>query len=458
MNAAMRRALVFGIAVLASVVSSAYAGARDIQNPNAQQLNMLHAFLQGKPIDFEAQARNTTAFRNANEFDRANVLRQEVERLRAEYLSSAEINELIVNVRGSFSDYDSATGGFNLDLFRPGVYVNPAQTAPGLLFDNNEEFRTWKLDVPSARAVLAKTRNNRTVTFEVRAKPFAVDTTGHFLIRTQVRQVRIIDSASRTVLADIKSSEPAKRIAAPGVFAIPEIPANKLNVMGLQHGATYLEFMRWAKANNLHTDVDQLGSGMLERWAPPGYKPPTLRKNAEGIVLLPAFTDTHEIAFAATELSKQSLGEKISKYDVAGENLDCGTKDQLKQTCGRVRISKGEEDQSDRRKVMSFDIVQNLNTGDTASILNDVTSKFGNYNDAFDVVLGKYRGRHYVWGQSFEKNWTENGAAIIGNQGKSWPVEVFILQVSGNRSVLIVQINGSHSNSGATAAEKRPRL
>ncbi|ADO43096.1 hypothetical protein [Ketogulonicigenium vulgare] len=100
--------------------------------------------------DFDAEARRSDIFRNADEFARDDVLIQEIARLQQQHIAMTTDLQVRLRVDVRLDDYDSARGGFPISLFEPGTYLGVGH---GLIFGNSADYAVLKMDVAEARAL-----------------------------------------------------------------------------------------------------------------------------------------------------------------------------------------------------------------------------------------------------------------------------------------------------------------
>ena len=180
----MRFRNLFAAAVFLSQALS--AGAATIENPDDDQIVSLYHFLAGDPPNFEQQARQDYDYRSANEFDKPAVLKRLIAQSRARYEGNADIDLIILRTNSRFGDYNADLGGFQFDIFKPGIYFpfGPGRRY-GLTMENAADFRTWELPVSEARDI-RETAPRGNLTFEISIRPFGATQTRDKHIRGQV--------------------------------------------------------------------------------------------------------------------------------------------------------------------------------------------------------------------------------------------------------------------------------
>lgn len=168
----LRRSLLFSIAL---TCSASLAGAETVDFPEDDFWRTLTRNLYDGPPDFEALARRSDTYRQADEFARGEVLAQEVARLQGEYEGFGDDLQVRLRAQIRLGDYNAARGGFPISLFTPGTYLDArfnddakVMIEPGrvvieelsqakslrLGFGNDPEFvgRMFALQSPMARA------------------------------------------------------------------------------------------------------------------------------------------------------------------------------------------------------------------------------------------------------------------------------------------------------------------
>lgn len=120
-------------------------------NPDEAFVTILHDILSGANPDFEAEVRNTSTYREADEFSRADVLKAETARLREKYTEVARYKGITIPVSTSLGEWDSERSGFPIALFKAGAFIKVGQGfSPGVAFSNPIEARYWNLSIDVA--------------------------------------------------------------------------------------------------------------------------------------------------------------------------------------------------------------------------------------------------------------------------------------------------------------------
>jgi hypothetical protein len=119
----------------AATATGGVAGRHELAHPDDLQMVMLAYRLEGRQPPFAEWAAAQPGVRMANEFERADVLRAEQERLRAVYDGTEGVGLLRLNVRAALSEYDGGRGGYYLTAFTPGSspHLHRISGRPGAL-------------------------------------------------------------------------------------------------------------------------------------------------------------------------------------------------------------------------------------------------------------------------------------------------------------------------------------
>lgn len=150
-------------------------GTRLLSHPDDLQLVLLGYRLRGSQPPIADWAAAQHAVVRANEFERANVIRQEQARLQGIHDSTADVGRLRFDVRAQLSEYDGARGGYYLDAFAPGSVFNFSariaahpftEESITLQVQNEEELNFWPLDAAAAQEVLRRNDGMRNVVLD----------------------------------------------------------------------------------------------------------------------------------------------------------------------------------------------------------------------------------------------------------------------------------------------------
>lgn len=132
------------------------ASAEVYTNPDREWWNSFFDTLQGKTQDFEKQARKDPRYMAADEFTRADVLKEVAAELAARS-GSIDTDSAVVklNIQVQFGDYDAERGGFPISIFAPNIYI-PVGLGRQLSFRNAEDLAIYKASIEEGKALRAK--------------------------------------------------------------------------------------------------------------------------------------------------------------------------------------------------------------------------------------------------------------------------------------------------------------
>lgn len=144
-------------------------GSRTLSYPEDLQMVMLSYRLRGETPPYEKWAVDAQSVRRANEFTKAQVLKEEMDRLRNAYESTADVGFIQLRTSSQFSQYDASQGGYYLTTFSPGTtYAFDAyREKASLHIANSGDAFFWPLDAQAAQDVLQKNANMRNVNIDV---------------------------------------------------------------------------------------------------------------------------------------------------------------------------------------------------------------------------------------------------------------------------------------------------
>lgn len=113
-------ALSFTLLIGLTCAGSAQAAGRDF---DPEQLVLTYHKLAGKPFDVDRYAASSNIVARASGFDRPDVLKQEVARVRAIFDAGSDSIDFETDIQNSISDYDHDKGEFSIAIFEPGSYM-----------------------------------------------------------------------------------------------------------------------------------------------------------------------------------------------------------------------------------------------------------------------------------------------------------------------------------------------
>ena len=126
----------------AAAMGDAKAAGRDF---DPEQFALTYHKLSGKPFDVDRYASTSMVVSRATGFDRPDVLKQEVARVRAVLDAGSDRIEFATDIQNSISDYDHDKGEFSIAIFEPGAYM-PVEF-------NGQQYRVVFANAAQARAI-----------------------------------------------------------------------------------------------------------------------------------------------------------------------------------------------------------------------------------------------------------------------------------------------------------------
>jgi len=133
-------------------------------SPDGLTRQMLLDRLSGGVPNFDEMAKETGAYRQADEFTRHEVATAEENRLRAVWDDLADVTKIQFNSNGRIGEYDGAAGGFPVSLFEPGTHI---QGAVPIYFSNASDVRIFPVAPEEGRETLQKFEIARSATITV---------------------------------------------------------------------------------------------------------------------------------------------------------------------------------------------------------------------------------------------------------------------------------------------------
>jgi hypothetical protein len=168
---------------------------------------LLYHKISGEALDFQAAAGMSEAVRRASNFDRADVIKAEVERLKSQLATANLAQEFTIRVSDSISDYNHDRSEFSIVLFTPGHFV-PVQAFGQeyqLAFANAEGAHAIPMPKEEAREFDARlNKTGRAVTDEIHFRVIgkgdpAGGVTGARVIRAEITSTQLVDRAGHVV-------------------------------------------------------------------------------------------------------------------------------------------------------------------------------------------------------------------------------------------------------------------
>lgn len=201
--------------------------------------------LSGDSLDLEAAAQQSAAVQRATTFDKPDVIKAEVARLRTVIANADPSREFVISVNDNISQYDHDHGEFSIGLFEPGYFV-PLQAFGQryqLVFSNAERVRAIPMEKSVARDFDAKLNaTGRGVLNEIHFKVTgqgdpAGAVTGPRVIRAEVISSRLLDRQGRLVFTPSVGASPTLKNV-----AVTEFDATKADVAGFRVGVSAADF------------------------------------------------------------------------------------------------------------------------------------------------------------------------------------------------------------------------
>lgn len=192
---------------LAALLAGAGEAAAQADGVDPTLLALAYHRLSGDPLDLRGAAEASDAARNASSFDRPDIVKAEMARLRTLLASAAAPREFVLRIPDAISEYDRDRGEFSIQLFRSGFYV-PVEAfgqVYRIVFTNAGAVRAIRLSGAPARELDAElSRTGRNVTNEIRFRVVgkgdpAGGVTGPRVVRAEILATRLLDATGHVV-------------------------------------------------------------------------------------------------------------------------------------------------------------------------------------------------------------------------------------------------------------------
>lgn len=163
--------------------------------------------ITGEPLDLRRVAERSEVVLRASNFDKPDLVRQEMARLEALLAAAGSEQEFTMRVNDAISEYDHTRNEFSINLFSPGFYI-PVQALGQqyqLVFANAESARPIPMPKDEARTFdIALAQQGRWVMNELRFRVIgrgdpAGAVTGARVIRAEILSSRLLDRSDRIV-------------------------------------------------------------------------------------------------------------------------------------------------------------------------------------------------------------------------------------------------------------------
>lgn len=402
------------LAVIMASALPALVTAETIENPTDEQVISLYHFLAGDPPNFEDEARKDSRYFSANEFDKPAVLKQIADQKRALYEANADVDLILLRTGSGFGDYNADIGGYQFNIFEPGVYFPFGQFRRyGLTMENAADFRDWTMPVADARALRDEAPRGR-LTFEIALRPFGVVSTREQHIRGQIVGVKAFTQTTNRLVYDVALDPSEYRPIAGADSPTTERPLedDKIALQGVKLGIDRTAFEDW----------------IAER----GY-------TAKGGNREVAFgTNVESINLHNSSGALQATGN--INYDpvsagVFGKDFDCRSVDDGLHSCGYAKF---DED----GVLVSMALLQSALGVTKQQIVSSMNKAYGSPSDRFNVSVRNFiRGEQFVWGLSSTELGRDSTSLTDVSGAKHWQVEAVVTEPSTERLVVLVQIN-----------------
>lgn len=314
-----------------TAISPVTAAAEIRELPDEEFVRLLGLHLSGKFVDLENMALQTEAYRSADEFTRAEVLKKEFDRLAAEQKTFSDTTGFTLNINTSIQDYDSEIGGFPLGAMEQRSYVVYG-TQINLL--NTEAFRHIIMPVDEARKLREATGRGAIVQVTLEnIKPVESDS-----ISGEITKAVLIDRTGQK-LVEIQPVE------APDLPVYEGGDQKLFSDISAEHGliaagASWNDVVKWASSfPQAAAAAGQRGAiqSITDGAQPSDFEP----GEGESIYLIASRnSDSLRAAFGVRDrrsgfTSIGMLGD--FNFSVLGRNYTCDT-DEVGDTCGIVEL------------------------------------------------------------------------------------------------------------------------
>lgn len=445
----------FALLICAAMFAT-HAVAREIVSPDATQMDLIYRFLASDPPDFEQLARQHSEVRQANEFERANVLQRVEGNLRRDFELMKEVDAVRIRTGSRFSEYDADQGAFLLSSISPESYFQfgPIQ----LFFENAEQFQAWKVPVAEARDIV-NANPFRDVVLDIAFRPFAIDASRGKRLRAQIIGLDIVSKKSGNVIASftVPESEHREQIIA-GLPTSSGLESEKVEVLGLNIGMNAGQAADWAAEAGYSMYV-------LTRPAQEPFKgadgAATLKELlSQELEVPPLFFASDSRAFTPgekTQMSPSGMSRFVvggDMHTIFGPELDCGARDNLGVKCGVAAFETvRDKDLKQEATNFRFGALLQSATGVTREhVIALLSEKYGPPSDNIrTTIFDSYETNLLVWGRSRQN---DDSRIIFSpvTRSQNWEVEAYIVEPSGNRVVVITHINNFGPSTQATAS------
>lgn len=348
---------------LTSAIGAGAAFAKVADNPDGDFLRVLHSRLSGAAPNFEDEAKKSAAYINADEFSRADVLKEQADLLRQAYQDVAEYDQLSLRVRAELGDWDADRGAFPITLFMPGTYIDMRTSkggyAPGVTFSNAAEARYWAMPVDQARGIAEAVGDRRDIELVVEMGELHISAQNSQLVTGEVHKVTVMTPDNIEVgsyapeparVADAGADQSGIAQRMPELLDVPQLGSDLDTA--LEWAAASFEGVAWS-VQKFSGPVEYEGS---DEWPYNNFVP-----NADLVrVSFSHSTDSAKGALrhAGFDRNKSDAGSAF------GENLDCNSADVLDR-CGIMLFEK----QDGGHRLVELVVLTEVAEGDYKSLI-----------------------------------------------------------------------------------------
>lgn len=363
---------------LASLFFAAPAVAQIADSPDEAFVEILHDILSGASPDFEIEARKTSTYREADEFTRAAVLKEEAARLREKYTEVAGYEGLTLAVSTSLGEWDAEREAFPISLFKAGAYID---FGPGVAFSNPIEARYWILPLDEARTIPSRLPATRSMIAEVTLNNLEVSAENANRVTGDIIEV-VLKNSQGDELGRYDVAGPRQLDESINLGAVARGLADTLRVPQL--GSDLAAGLAWAQDN---------AEGVA--WSVRGFSGPVVYEGMnEGPfprfvpnsdVVRIGFSSTGETAKGILRGAGFNLGQ-LTSPDWFGAQFDCYTAD-IVDRCGMMIFVK-QGDTHVLNEIIILDDFMRTNFRDlTKSVLGDSVAAYS-YDERTPTTVG----------------------------------------------------------------------
>jgi hypothetical protein len=206
---------------------------------DAVDVALIYHRLTGEPLDINRIAAQSESVSQASGFDRPDMLKDEVARLRAALQGADASREFTIRIDDSISQYDHERGEFSITLFSPGYFV-PLQAFDQqykLVFANADAARAIRMARDPAREFdNSLNAFGRNVVSEIHFRVLgkgdpAGAVTGAHVVRAQIVSARLLDRAGHVVFTpNLDAAPPGTTVPAPVALDLAAVDVAGLRV------------------------------------------------------------------------------------------------------------------------------------------------------------------------------------------------------------------------------------